>query len=205
MTERTVQLVTRVRYHLRKDGAEGETILCEEIVPLAYTGPAEAPQWLSPEESELLLAAQPERNLLPTAIDQQLGLLLPALATLQAPLENLADERAATQLQAHQRVRKTTHAKGRISVATGAPGGHPRRLRPVAEADLSVARRDQDFQTIRSEGGLLPLDLLRRVLDPQSQLPGTAPDDYGLPAGERLNEVITQSWNRLRRHWVEFQ
>ena len=68
-----------------------------------------------------------------------------------------------------------------------------------------MARRDQDFQTIRSEGGLLPLDLLRQVLDPQSQLPGTAPDDYGLPAGERLNEVITQSWNRLRKHWVEFR
>ena len=68
-----------------------------------------------------------------------------------------------------------------------------------------MARRDQDFQTIRSEGGLLPLDLLRQVLDPQSQLAGTAPHDYGLPAGERLNEVITQSWNRLRKHWVEFR
>ena len=68
-----------------------------------------------------------------------------------------------------------------------------------------MARRDQDFQAIRSEGGLLPLDLLLRVRDPQSQLPGTTPDDYGLPAGERRNEVITQSWNRLRKHWVEFR
>ena len=68
-----------------------------------------------------------------------------------------------------------------------------------------MARRDQDFQAIRSEGGLLPLDLLLRVRDPQSQLPGTAPDDYGLPAGERQNEVITQSWNRLRKHWGEFR
>ena len=42
------------------------------------------------------------------------------------------------------------------------------------------------------------------MLDPRSGLPGTAPDDYGVPAGERLNEVITQSWNRLRRHWAEF-
>ena len=68
-----------------------------------------------------------------------------------------------------------------------------------------MARRDQDFQTIRSEGGLLPLDLLPRVRNPQSQLPGTEPDDYGLAAGERRNEVITQSWNRLRKHWVEFR
>ena len=67
-----------------------------------------------------------------------------------------------------------------------------------------MARRNQDFQTIRSEGGLLPLDLLRRVLDPRSGISGNAPEDYGLPAGERLNEAITQSWNRLRKHWVEF-
>ena len=64
-----------------------------------------APNWLSPEESEGLLAARPERNLLPTAVDQQLGLLFPALSSLQAPLKDLADERARAQLQAHQRVR----------------------------------------------------------------------------------------------------
>lgn len=68
-----------------------------------------------------------------------------------------------------------------------------------------MARRNIDFQTIRSEGGLLPPDLLRRVLDPKEKLDGTRPEDYGLPQGERLNEVITQSWNRLRKHWAEFR
>jgi len=68
-----------------------------------------------------------------------------------------------------------------------------------------MSRRNHDFQTIRSEGGLLPPDLLRRVLDPKEQLDGTKPEDYGLPQGERLNEVITQSWNRLRKHWAEFR
>jgi hypothetical protein len=68
-----------------------------------------------------------------------------------------------------------------------------------------VAARTQEFQTIRSEGGLLPPDLLRRVLDPKLKLEGTAPQDYGLPPTERLNEAITQSWNRLRKHWVEFR
>lgn len=68
-----------------------------------------------------------------------------------------------------------------------------------------MPRRHQDFQAIRSEGGLLPSDLLRRVIDPRSNLAGTKPEDYGLPVGERLNEVITQSWNRLRRHWAEFR
>lgn len=68
-----------------------------------------------------------------------------------------------------------------------------------------MPRRSHDFQTIRSEGGLLPPDLLRRVLDPKDGLDGTTPADYGLASGERLNEVITQSWNRLRKHWAEFR
>ena len=70
---------------------------------------------------------------------------------------------------------------------------------------MTVARRAPEFQTIRSEGGLLPPDLLRRVIDPRGSLKGTRPEDYGLPQSERLNEVITQSWNRLRRHWGEFR
>jgi hypothetical protein len=68
-----------------------------------------------------------------------------------------------------------------------------------------MPRRNQDFQTIRSEGGLLPPDLLRRVIDPKAKLEGTTPQDYGLPPGERLNEAVTQSWNRLRKHWADFR
>ena len=68
-----------------------------------------------------------------------------------------------------------------------------------------MPRPNQDFQTVRSEGGLFPPDLLRRVLDPRSGLAGTRPEDYGLSPGERLNEAITHSWNRLRRHYGEFR
>ena len=68
-----------------------------------------------------------------------------------------------------------------------------------------MARRvAQEFQSIRSEGGLLPADLLRRVNEPDAKLAGVRPEDYALPAGERLNETITQSWNRLRKHWDQF-
>jgi hypothetical protein len=40
-------------------------------------------------------------------------------------------------------------------------------------------RGAHDFQTIRSEGGLLPPDLLRRVLDPKNRVDGASPEDYG--------------------------
>ena len=62
-----------------------------------------------------------------------------------------------------------------------------------------------EFQTIRSEGGLLPPDLLRRLLDRHTSLAGTNPEDYGLSPGDRMNEVITHSWNRLRRHYGEYR
>ena len=68
-----------------------------------------------------------------------------------------------------------------------------------------MARRNQEFQAIRSEGGLLPASLLRRVLERNTDLVGTQPENYGLPADERLNEVITQSWTRLLKHWTEFR
>ena len=50
----------------------------------------------------------------------------------------------------------------------------------------------------------MPPDLLRRLLERRSARTGTRPEDYGLSPGERLNEVITHSWNRLRRHYGEF-
>ena len=141
VSARTTLVVARFRYHLRRagagagpglnepghgglghggaehagpgprPGASGDTILCEEIAPLACTGPAEAPHWLSPEEGERLLAAEPERNLLPTAVEQQLDLLLPALPDLQAALESVANERAEAQRAAHERVRAASCAR----------------------------------------------------------------------------------------------
>ena len=68
-----------------------------------------------------------------------------------------------------------------------------------------VTRSRQEFQTVRSEGGLLPPDILRRLLDRHTSLAGARPEDYGLSPGERLNEVITHSWNRLRRHYGEYR
>ncbi len=65
--------------------------------------------------------------------------------------------------------------------------------------------KQAEFQAIYSEGGLLPPDLLGRIVDSKGVVPGTRPEDYGLPQGEYLVETITQSWNRLRRHWGEFK
>lgn len=116
VSARTTLLVVRLRYHLHIAGDDAETILCEEILPISYTGSGEAPRWLTPEESEKLLSVRPDRNLISTAIEQQIGLLLAALPSLQPPLESVADERAAAQLAAHDRVREAARTKGRITI-----------------------------------------------------------------------------------------
>lgn len=59
------------------------------------------------------------------------------------------------------------------------------------------------FETIRSEGGLLPVDLLERLA--ARQLEGVAPADYNLIEGERLNEAIDRAWTRLRNAWSAFR
>ena len=40
---------------------------------------------------------------------------------------------------------------------------------------------------------------------PSRNCPAPRQTTTALPAGERRNEVITQSWNRLLKHWVEFR
>lgn len=113
---RTLLLVARFRFQLQITGRDGNTILCEEIVPLACSGQADKPLWLEQAESEQLLTAKPQGNLTQTAIEQQLGLLLPELPYLRVALEQVSTERAKAQLIAHERVREASRNKGRVSV-----------------------------------------------------------------------------------------
>lgn len=67
-----------------------------------------------------------------------------------------------------------------------------------------MSRRDQ-FETIRTEGALLPAELLQRVREQDKQLGGLRGEDYGLPPNEPLNEAIVRSYNRLVGAWASFQ
>jgi hypothetical protein len=60
------------------------------------------------------------------------------------------------------------------------------------------------FQTIRSEGGLLPADLLQRVAQGDKDLQGLRPEDYH-SEDVPLNEAIVRSWNRLVGAWAHFR
>jgi hypothetical protein len=61
------------------------------------------------------------------------------------------------------------------------------------------------FRTIRTEGALLPVDLLQRVAAGDRDLPGLRAEDYHLGSSEPLNEAIVRSWNRLVGAWPSFR
>jgi hypothetical protein len=63
--------------------------------------------------------------------------------------------------------------------------------------------QQQQFSTIRTEGALLPPDVLQQIASGKAE--GLRPADYHLPEGYKLNEAITQSWDLLKKHWKTFQ
>lgn len=67
-----------------------------------------------------------------------------------------------------------------------------------------MASRNNIFTTIRTEGALLPADLLQRITE-GANLDGLTPESYHLYPGEKLNEAINQRWNRLQGVWTSFR
>ncbi|MHB9130418.1 MAG: Eco57I restriction-modification methylase domain-containing protein [Armatimonadota bacterium] len=63
--------------------------------------------------------------------------------------------------------------------------------------------KQETFTTIHTEGALLPPDLLQAIAV-GSGINGVTPEAYHLP-GEKLNEAITRSWNRLLGAWANFK
>lgn len=63
--------------------------------------------------------------------------------------------------------------------------------------------RNNIFTTIRTEGALLPADLLQRISE-GANLDGLTAESYHRP-GEKLNEAINQSWNALQGAWASFR
>jgi len=61
------------------------------------------------------------------------------------------------------------------------------------------------FTAVRSEGSLLPMDLLQRIRSNDSTLPGLDEKSYHIPKGKRLKEEINRSWNRLSGCWAAFK
>jgi hypothetical protein len=61
------------------------------------------------------------------------------------------------------------------------------------------------FGSVKIVGGLLPADLLGRVFAGDKQVPGTAPETYGLEHGESVRRQASRSWLYLLEVWQDFK
>ncbi|MFA7049424.1 MAG: N-6 DNA methylase, partial [Bacteroidales bacterium] len=68
-----------------------------------------------------------------------------------------------------------------------------------------MSKRSSIFNTIRTEGAILPAELLQRIVSGDTTLEGLKSTDYHLSPSERLNEAATRSWNRLIGVWQTYK
>ncbi|NVM21361.1 MAG: hypothetical protein HWN68_06235 [Desulfobacterales bacterium] len=59
----------------------------------------------------------------------------------------------------------------------------------------------ETFTTIKTEGALLPVEILQRIAEGDRDLDGLSPESYHLSKNERLNEAINRPWNRCDGAW----
>ena len=68
-----------------------------------------------------------------------------------------------------------------------------------------MSRTSRHFSAVRTEGGLLPQDLLARIQGGDPNLVGTKAETYHLGPHERIGEAANRSWSRLAATWRAFQ
>lgn len=68
-----------------------------------------------------------------------------------------------------------------------------------------MARRNNLFTTIKTEGGLLPSDLLQKISVSDKSLDGLSLESYHLNPNERINEAASRSWKRIVNAWNAFR
>ncbi|GHO76990.1 hypothetical protein KSD_47610 [Ktedonobacter sp. SOSP1-85] len=70
---------------------------------------------------------------------------------------------------------------------------------------VAIRKRQQAiFSTVHTEGANLPMDLLQRIAQNDSQIAGLTPEAYHLTA-EKLNEAINRAWLRVLSAWNAFK
>ncbi|HOT74390.1 MAG TPA: N-6 DNA methylase, partial [Candidatus Wallbacteria bacterium] len=63
----------------------------------------------------------------------------------------------------------------------------------------------ETYVTVKSEGGLFPAEFLRKLAAGSNDVEFLTPESYYLAPGERINEAISRSWNRMVGVWSNFK
>lgn len=111
--KRTTLLTIRFRYHLTtKNQDKTWQLLAEDTAPLAFTGSPQNAVWLSPEETEQLLLAEPHANIEHEQAQYFIQKVRDSIGDLLPRITELSSERGNALLDAHRRVRAAAHLKG---------------------------------------------------------------------------------------------
>ncbi len=111
--QRTTLLLVRLRYHILAQKGDDETaLLAEDCQLLGFTGAPTAARWLSPDEAEALLDAQPAANITPQQATAFIQRVVDGFEHLRQPLNEAATQHGQELLDAHRRVRRASRAKG---------------------------------------------------------------------------------------------
>lgn len=119
---RTTVLLVRFRLQIALPG-RATPLVAEEATALAFRGRPAEPDWLSPEEIESLLRAQPTGNVAADLARDDLARSIAALPELAGHLDAAAHAAAARLHEAHTRVRQAGRraVSGQVSVVAHTP------------------------------------------------------------------------------------
>lgn len=122
--KRTTLLLLRARYHIVRITDEAERpLLAEDCFLMGYSGSAENQHWLTGEEAETLLGAEPSANTPPEIAVDHLRRAIDGCATLRERLNEKVLQRGEELLDAHRRVRTAARITGvRYKVEPQLPG-----------------------------------------------------------------------------------
>ncbi len=109
---RTTLLLVRMRYHIvTTQNGEERPLLAEDVQVLAFRGAPESAEWLDTETAEKLLSAEPDANIAPEQAGEFVGKVIAGFESLRPQLDEVALQRGAELLDAHQRVRKASKVR----------------------------------------------------------------------------------------------
>lgn len=112
VSQRTTVLLVRFRYHIIqiKQGEESP-LLAEDCQVVAFSSSPQNAEWLSDQEAEALLQAQPDSNINPEQASDFIQRIVDGFEVLQPHLEQVAIQRGKELLEAHQRVRQASNIR----------------------------------------------------------------------------------------------
>ena len=109
---RTTLLLVRLRFHIVNQGRDGaeRPLLAEDLVIAGFAGSPERPEWLPLDAVEPLLQAGAHANIGSDQAADHVRRVLDRVDDLRHRLDEIADERGQTLLDAHRRVRLATRS-----------------------------------------------------------------------------------------------